>query len=543
MLSKIYANEKLATKFNLEITIKENTKKINNENYSNLKAINSSNEFSNNTNGSLSTSIFNSFINPPSDTIYENIPIMTNSDISAVMDWIKGRVTAVKSPFCWKKTYGRGVGDVLICPPGTIPDETGGPVGLCYPKCKDGYTGVGPVCWQICPSDYTNTGVFCSKGGGSTYAPSRLADCPSGYTNMGLTCFKGASTYGKYCTTIFKKFPCSEGYTDMGCFCAKGAISLGMSSMVCPNGYFRGADARCHKNCPPGETNTGEYCLNPLKTITKATYVRGAGVMRSDCVDGLVKDGALCYPKCSDGMYGVGPVCWQTCPNGMVDCAAGCAISSNECASGVANMVLSPIVLAATIGMTVVGAGKAPSAAQQLFTIGKGSVKVEKTSKIGLAAGKCLEKISEGVSKVKDLTVVKKAIAFNSSDVGKVTKAYGKTAYLEYKMVEQYKKSYSEDFATVTSPDINAQLDQNFHPDVAKYLKEYWAGIQMKEMADQLAFQIANDVMDGLSIISIAEPTGIMGAGIATVQAFTKPICAGNVPFPTAVANKYKNKQ
>lgn len=44
---------------------------------------------------------------------------------------------------CWKNAYGRGVGTVPdSCQPG---NEKNG--ALCYPICKDGFYGVGPVCW------------------------------------------------------------------------------------------------------------------------------------------------------------------------------------------------------------------------------------------------------------------------------------------------------------------------------------------------------------------------------------------------------------
>ena len=44
---------------------------------------------------------------------------------------------------CWKNTQGRGVGvPTSSCNPGT---EKNG--ALCYPLCKAGYNGVGPVCW------------------------------------------------------------------------------------------------------------------------------------------------------------------------------------------------------------------------------------------------------------------------------------------------------------------------------------------------------------------------------------------------------------
>jgi len=34
---------------------------------------------------------------------------------------------------------------------------------LCYSKCDDGYTGVGPVCWSNCVGDNTyDCGAFCA---------------------------------------------------------------------------------------------------------------------------------------------------------------------------------------------------------------------------------------------------------------------------------------------------------------------------------------------------------------------------------------------
>ena len=43
---------------------------------------------------------------------------------------------------CWKRSYGRGVGSFKC----GKDDEKNGL--LCYQKCDDGYTGVGPVCWE-----------------------------------------------------------------------------------------------------------------------------------------------------------------------------------------------------------------------------------------------------------------------------------------------------------------------------------------------------------------------------------------------------------
>src|SRR5262245_42868365 len=67
--------------------------------------------------------------------------------------------TPAHAEFCWRDSYGRGVGTIPdACPSGKENDA-----GLCYPVCNSGYRGVGPVCWQSCPSGYSDFGVGCSK--------------------------------------------------------------------------------------------------------------------------------------------------------------------------------------------------------------------------------------------------------------------------------------------------------------------------------------------------------------------------------------------
>ena len=47
-----------------------------------------------------------------------------------------------------KGSYGRGVGYPLGCDDAEEEDAA-----LCYEPCKDGFYGVGPVCWETCPAD------------------------------------------------------------------------------------------------------------------------------------------------------------------------------------------------------------------------------------------------------------------------------------------------------------------------------------------------------------------------------------------------------
>ena len=120
------------------------------------------------------------------DVIYEDVPDMSDADIKRVMDWIAAEVVMVKNPFCWKDSYGRGVGTL----PGRVAD---------------------------CPSGYTNHGLTCARGTDDIWAPSKVADCPSGYTNMGLTCFRPHDSIH----APSRVADCPRGYTNMGLTCQK----------------------------------------------------------------------------------------------------------------------------------------------------------------------------------------------------------------------------------------------------------------------------------------------------------------------------------
>jgi len=55
-----------------------------------------------------------------------------------------------------KQTYSRGVGELGGCGPGMVED-----LGLCYPPCPKGWTGVGPVCWRDCAVPMSECGPVC----------------------------------------------------------------------------------------------------------------------------------------------------------------------------------------------------------------------------------------------------------------------------------------------------------------------------------------------------------------------------------------------
>ena len=126
------------------------------------------------------------------------------------------RQVSNEDPTCWKLAYGRGVGS----PVHTCPSDEEKDGWLCYPLCREGYNGVGPVCWQNCPPDFRDDGAYCAKppsygrGAGSTkkcdncekYGLLWYPICRDGYHNAGCC----------ICSP-----DCQYGMTDIGVSCHK----------------------------------------------------------------------------------------------------------------------------------------------------------------------------------------------------------------------------------------------------------------------------------------------------------------------------------
>lgn len=265
--------------------------------------------------------------------------------------------------FCWKDSYGRGVGEfqgrVADCPPSYTNN------GLTCGRGTDDI--LKPSILPDCPAGYTNNGlVGCGRGTHDIHYPSKLADCPSGYTNMGTYCGKGIlpweiktkSLGSGSCPSGYFKGPlarcyktCPAGYTNTGDYCHRPVSTLGPSAFICPSGYFKSdITQRCHQTCPAGYTNTGETCHKPISTLGMDSMVCKAGEIKKGprcypvntaCGPNKELDAGLCYDKCRSGFNGVGPVCWGAPPKNWVECGMGAAKDSNTCASKVFGQVTS----------------------------------------------------------------------------------------------------------------------------------------------------------------------------------------------------------
>jgi hypothetical protein len=240
-------------------------------------------------------------------------PALSKADTQAVCNWIGKQVASTRQEYCYKQSYGRGVGTI----PSTCTGGKQNDAGLCYTPCNPGYGAAGPVCWQYCPSGYTDTGAFCHYSAKSLTTTLVRSGC---HLDSAFGC-------------IIPAYDCPSGYTNAGLFCALNTPGV-------PSGY------------------SGLTGLD----LTKKNYGRGAGTIPTNC-GAKQNDAGLCYSGCNSGFYGVGPVCWQSCTSGKTDCAAGCANSTSACASNTASMVIAPITLAANI-ITAGTAGEALTGAK-----------------------------------------------------------------------------------------------------------------------------------------------------------------------------------
>ncbi len=269
-----------------------------------------------------------------------------------------------ESSFCWKDSYGRGVGKVPTrCRNG---QEM---IGLfCYPVCPEGYKRFGFDCHQECPkgSTWRNHGLFCRhaeypRGAGVSPLTQKNSGCPAnkkehvglcypecraGYSRQldrcwqncngfgrddGHYCFKPATSYGRGAGLSPLKLPhkgCNPGESNVAGLCY-GAT---------PAGYKRIA-TYLYKNCNGFGRDDGLYCFKP------APYGRGSGRSPctgctgcswggcsgcSDCSTSRCHGheegwGALCYPKCRAGYHAVGCcICSPSCPSGFQDIGVSC---------------------------------------------------------------------------------------------------------------------------------------------------------------------------------------------------------------------------
>ena len=189
--------------------------------------------------------------------------------------------------FCFRDTYGRGVGKV---PTACADANRAMDEGLCYKKCPPGYDGKATNC---------------------------VKECPAGFRDIGLLCARPA-TYGVGVGQVSEAL-CNKA--DTGCHKVAG-----LWYPKCKAGYHNVGALLCEPDCPAGT-------FSDLGGCSKGVIERGVGAIPNACPSGQQLDAGLCYDNCKANFGGVGPVCWQSCPANLPhSCGVvGCAQNASEC--------------------------------------------------------------------------------------------------------------------------------------------------------------------------------------------------------------------
>jgi hypothetical protein len=430
----------------------------------------------------------------PEDTYFFEDPVtITETEVSSLLKWIQAETVQDRTPFCWRRSYGRGVGKVLsTCPQGK--EKIG---ALCYTPCEAGYSRQGTFdCQQECTEGFRDDGLFCRmpEYGRTAGYPWKFGDALND-SGMFSRCQRdwGAGKCEKYGLIVYPK--CKPGYGTFGCCICRPSPTPDCWAL----GYNGGFDLSC------------------------AVYIKLGDPTVLQCKPEEEQDAGLCYTPCADGFDGVGPVCWQQCDTDQTNCGAGCANSGSECAFAVAEQVLGPLIIAANI-LTLGGVGAVDNAVDSITVAGKTVKITSKPGRFFLKYGRlAVTKLATNFPATKGSLLKRLYTARAGTDVKKVLRAVRVDGVL-YAAHTIGTYAFAKDFEQMTTTEIAEKID-TLPPSDAFYVKQRWASIQSAQLAESQAWAIADLT---LAAVGLVDPTGI----VDTVNAYAKPKCASIVPFP-----------
>lgn len=185
--------------------------------------------------------------------------------------------------FCWRRTYGRGVGTV----PKSCADGAELKAGLCYKHCKHGYHGVGPVCWKGIKSYGRGAGKV-PKGCNDKVYDAGLCypSCKQGFHGVGPVCWKSCggdtpTSCGAACATnagvcAKKIFTMVKSVFEMIKKIVELVLSDGASAVTSQNAWGKAADiARRFKEQHLSKEAFKQLMIKKAKKIGKNLNERG----------------------------------------------------------------------------------------------------------------------------------------------------------------------------------------------------------------------------------------------------------------------------
>lgn len=326
--------------------------------------------------------------------------------------------------FCWKDSYGRGVG--------TVPK-----------KCASGYDRIGLLCYKKCGKNMKRFGFDCHS------------KCPSGMRNDGLFCRK--AEYGRGVGFPWKF---GDALNDNGmkkrCESKHGKGRCEKNGLIfypkCKAGYKNVGCCICRPNTP----NCAKLGLGGRFDLSCAKKVRIGSPKTGICGSRQEKDAGLCYKNCKSGYDGVGPVCWADKPKGWVNCGMGAAKDSKTCAAITFGQVAAVGEMALFIGS--LGSSSSAKAAT-------GPAKATRLAKLK----KDFEAMKKAFEAAKNGPKMQKAIKAAQA-AGKVKKGYNASQTLRKAVTEEDMIRAAAQIAAIADPSgVSSTVASYTYPKCSKY--------------------------------------------------------------------------
>jgi hypothetical protein len=100
---------------------------------------------------------------------------------------------------------------------------------------------------------------------------------------------------------------------------------------------------------------------------------------------------------------------------------------------------------------------------------------------------------------------------------------------------QTYRRIAAEDFVTLTSAAINAEIDQRYHPFTAGYIKQAWAEVHFRQLAEAYGWQAADNALTVTSIVDFAAfPLVLVDFKVipGILAAYVQPRCRASMGYP-----------
>jgi len=290
---------------------------------------------------------------------------------------------AFSGDYCWRDSYGRGVGVVPSHCPSHKETLAGGII--CYDKCRNfgsNWYRYGYDCHQRCNYGWSDHGLLCHKPNWGRGVGEARCEWQEWWAAADLGSGTAQPTHQrKLLGGVVKAVVQAVRKTKLVCggsLCSRVGKQdcLGLCYPRCPssNPIWIGCNL-CGASCSGYAGGIAPSCMKGVKV--------SPGMEWATCPPGWDYDAGLCYQPCRKGFTGVGPVCWGDAPivNGRrwVQCGMGAATDSGVCAQKTADQILGPlemVAFVATAGTSSAAtaatkAKKAASAAKELRKVGK----------------------------------------------------------------------------------------------------------------------------------------------------------------------------